>query len=115
MINNEYKPMYFKYPIFQILYVILWLPFGFILSYVFSTITIKIVYFIMSAILKFIFSFSFEMFLFSGRMQALIPPFYFLITVVFYLILLVLGLELISYFLSKKKIAGGYNEQSNNK
>lgn len=110
MIISKDKPIYLVYPIFQIVYVILWLPFGFIASYVLSTITIKIVYFIMSAVLRLIFSFSFEMFLFSGRMQTIIPPFYFLITIAFDLILLVVGLELISYFLGKKKIVGGYGE-----
>ena len=115
MIKDKNMPIYLHYPVFQILYIILWLPIGFVISNVICFIVIKIVYSIMSTILGIIFSYAFEMFLFSGRMQAIVEYFYYIIVVVFDLILLVVGLEIISHFLVKKRIVGGYNEQSNNK
>ena len=114
MIDIKCKPIYLEFPIFQITYIIVWLLVGFTASGILSVISIKIVYLIMFAIFKALFSFSFEMFLISGRMQALIEPFYLIITIIFDFILLIIGLELISHFLNKKKIAGGYNDISDN-
>ena len=52
------------------------------------------------------------MFVISGRMQAMVQPYYFLATIFFDFMLLIIGLELISCFLNKKRREGGFDEHS---
>lgn len=111
--NYKSKPFYLEFPIFQIIYIIAWIPIGFIISNILSVIIVSLVFHILSVILRVIFSFAFEMFVISGRMQAMVQSYYFIATVIFDFMLLVIGLELISSFLNRKKREGGYYECSN--
>lgn len=108
----NYKPFYLEFPIIQITYILLWIPIGFIVSYILSVIIVSIIFNILSAILGAIFSFAFEMFLLSVRMQATLQPYYLITAIIFDFIFLISGLELISCFLNKKRKEGGFDEHS---
>lgn len=108
----RYKPLYLEFPIFQIAYILFWIPIGFIVSNILSTIVVSVVFHILATILGAIFSLTFEMFVISGRMQAMVQPYYFLATIFFDFMLLIIGLELISCFLNKKRREGGFDEHS---
>ena len=110
--NFIYKSFYLKFPIFQIAYILFWIPIGFIVSNIFSVIIVSIIFHILSAALGAIFSFAFEMFVISGRMQAIVQPYYLIATIIFDFIFLIIGLEFISCFLDKKKREGGFDEHS---
>lgn len=110
--NFRYKPFYLEFPILQIIYILFWIPIGFILSCIFSVITVYIIFNILSAILGAIYSYAFDMFVFSGRMQAMIQSYYIIATIIFDFVLLIIGLELISCFLDKKRKDGGFDEHS---
>lgn len=113
--SYETKPFYLKFPIFQIIYIIFWIPIGYIVANILSAIAVSIVFNILSAILSSIFSFAFEMFVMSGRMQGIVQPYYSITAIVFDFILLVLGLELIGYFLNKKRYKENFDECSNDR
>jgi len=110
--DYRYKPFYLEFPIFQIAYIIFWIPIGFFVSNILSAVIVSVVFHILSAILGAIFSFAFEMFVISGRMQAMVQPCYFIAMIFFDFMLLIIGLELISYFLNKKRKEGGFDEHS---
>ena len=110
MNNFRCKPIYLKYPIFQTIYIILWLPFGLLASCILSMGIIKIIYLITSAILGAMFPDAFTLFVLSDRMEGIFTSFYDRTMFVYDLILLVVGLELIKHFLNKKKIDGEYDE-----
>lgn len=105
---------YLKFPIFQIVFIILWIPIGYLISNIFSAIIVSIVFNVLSSILKAIFSFAFEMYIISGRMQVMIEPYYYISALVFDFMLLIIGLELINHFLNKKKHKENFDECSNN-
>ncbi len=111
--NYKSKPLYLEFPVFQIIYIILWIPIGFIISNIISAIVVSVIFHILSVILGAIFSIAFELFVISGRMQAMIQPYYSVVTFVFDFILLIIGLELISCFLNRNKKEGGFDEYSN--
>lgn len=108
--NYRLKPFYLEFPILQITYILFWIPIGFIISNILSVIIISVVFHILSAILGAIFSFAFEMFVISGRMQAMVQPYYLIASIVFDFMFLIIGLELISSFLNKKRKEGGFDE-----
>lgn len=112
--NFRYKPFYLEFPIFQIVYILFWIPIGFIVSNILSVIIVFVIFHILSAILGVIFSFAFEMFVISGRMQAMVQSYYLIAAIIFDFIFLIIGLELISSFLNKKRIEGGFDEYSSN-
>lgn len=109
------KPLYLEFPIFQITYVLSWIPIGFIVSNIFSVIIISVVFRILSVILKVIFPLAFGMFVMSGRMQAMVQSYYLIAAIIFDFILLIIGLELISCFLNKKRKEGNFDEQSSDR
>lgn len=111
----ETNSFYLKFPIFQIIYIILWIPVGYVVSNILSGIVVSIVFNILSEILGRIYSFAFEMYVFTGRMQGLVEYSYFTTAIVFDFILLIIGLELISYFLNKKRYKENFDECSNDK
>ena len=104
------KPIYLKYPIFQTIYIILWVPLGFIASWLLSIGIIKIVYLITSTILNLLFPVAFYFFALSEDLIGIYIMFCCITAFVYDLILLEVGLELIKHFLNKKKIDGGYDE-----
>ena len=110
--DYRYKPFYLEFPIMQIAYILFWIPIVFFVSNIHSAVIVSVVFYILSTILEAFFSFAFEMFVLSGRMQAMVQPYYFIATIFFDFILLIIGLELISYFLNKKRKEGGFNEHS---
>lgn len=112
--NFKCKPLYLKFPIFQTVFIIFWVLIGHIISGILSGIVILTVYKILSAILNVIYYFAFQMYVLSGRAELLVEFYYKVITVAFYFILLIVGLELISHFLNKKKKNGGFDEHSSN-
>ncbi|MCD7780741.1 MAG: hypothetical protein LUH05_08745 [Candidatus Gastranaerophilales bacterium] len=109
--NDKEKPFYLKFPIFQIVYVLLWIPLGYIISSILSVVTIGIIYNILVEILKSLYTYAFELFLISGRMEAMVNSFYVITAFVFDLMILIIGLELVSFFLNKKKKEGGFDGQ----
>lgn len=113
--NNDFrcKPLYLKYPILQGLYVILWLPIGLILSYIYAYITLEILGSILVFILNKVYSFAFQMFAISGRFQMCISLFAILATFIIDILLLIVGLELISTFVNKKRIEVENDVESN--
>lgn len=110
--NYKCKPFYLEFPIFQIVYIILWIPLGFYVSTLLSAVIVSFVFKIFSLILGAIYSFAFELFIISGRMQAMVKPYYFIAMFFFDLIILIIGLELINHFLNKKRFDGGFDERS---
>lgn len=110
MNNFRCKPIYLKYPIFQTIYIILWVPLGFIASWLLYIGIIKIVYLITSAILNLLFPVAFYFFAPLEDLIGIYIMFSFITAFVYDLILLEVGLELIKHFLNKKKIDGGYGE-----
>ena len=115
--NNDFrcKPLYLKYPILQGLYVILWLPIGLILSYIYAYITLEILGSILVFILNKVYSFAFQMFAISGRFLMCISLFAILATFIIDILLLIVGLELISAFVNKKRIEVENDVESNSK
>ncbi len=101
--NSNNKPFYLKFPIFQILYILLWILIGFYLSYIFSMIVVSVSFRILELILGSIYPFAFEMFVMSGRMQAMVSGFYGIEAIIFDFIFLIVGLELITHFINKKR------------
>lgn len=111
MNNFRCKPIYLKYPIFQTIYIILWVPLGFIASWLLYIGIIKIIYLITSAILNLLFPVAFKFFAPSSEYLIGIYIMFCCITAFVYdLILLEVGLELIKHFLNKKNVDGGYDE-----
>ena len=101
--NYKHKLLYSKIPILQIVYILFWVPFGFIISYIISKITIVVVSNIINIILKAVFPVAYDLFTISGGKETIIVIFYIFLTIVFDFILLISGLELITYFLNKRK------------
>lgn len=110
MNNFRSKPIYLKYPIFQTIYIILWVPLGFIASWLLYIGIIEIIHLITSAILNLLFPVAFYFFASSGDLIGIYIMFSCITAFVYDLILLEVGLELIKHFLNKKKIDGGYDE-----
>lgn len=104
------KAIYLRYPIFQISYILLWIPLGFIMSSFLAICLIKIVYFIFGALFRNLFIISFTMYEISGRWYATAVGFLPFVVVAFDLVMLILGLELISAFLNKKLQEEHFNE-----
>lgn len=112
MNNFRYKPVYLDFPIFQIAYVMLWIPVGFIVSYILSAIVLYVVTEVMNFVLGLLLPMAFEFFLISGRMNAMEEGMIMPVAIAFDFFILIIGLELISYFLNKKRLKGGFDEQS---
>ena len=104
------KPIYLRYPIFQISYILFWIPLGFIISSFLATCLIKIAYFIFGALFDKLFIISFSMYAMSGRWYATAVGFFPFTVVVFDFVILIVGLELISAFLRKKQQEENFNE-----
>ena len=98
----SYKCLYSRFHIFQIVYILFWVPVGFIISCKVSEVINIIVFNIVNIILKTIFPVSFDFFTILGGAKSIIFIFYIILAIVFDFILLISGLELITYFLSKK-------------
>ncbi len=109
MKNLREKPIYLEFPLLQIIYITCWIPAGFAISKYLGGLTVIFVFNILAVILKSIYSFAFELFVFSGRFGAMMPRFTEIAIIAFDIILLVIGLEIISHFLSKKRVEGGWN------
>lgn len=105
------RPFYLEFPIFQICYVLLWIPIGFTISFVFSYIFVKIFSFILVNVAHTFLPLAMDLFVMSGRMQLMEISYYVLIGIVFDIMLLVLGLEFIISVLNKKKLEGYGNEE----
>lgn len=104
------KPIYLTFPILQISYVLIWIPLGFIISSLLATCLITVAYFIFGALFETIFSIAFKMYAFSGRWTATAVGFFPFTVAAFDLILLIVGLELISAFLNKKRQEEHFDE-----
>lgn len=113
MNNFRCKPIYLDFPIFQITYVLLWIPFGFIFSFILSTWVLYFVTEVMNFVLGLWLPVALEMFLISGRMSSMEKGMVMPVAIAFDFLILIVGLELISCFLNKKRIKGGFGEQSN--
>lgn len=105
------KPFYLEFPIFQICYVLLWVPIGFTISFAFSYIFVKIFSFILVNVVHIFLPLAMDLFVMSGRMQLMEISYYVLISIVFDIMLLVLGLEFIISVLNKKKSESYGNEE----
>lgn len=105
-----YRPIYYEFPVFQIMYVFIWIPIGFIFSYVLAAVVLEIVTNIMVWILNLLLPMSIQMFVMSGRMWAMTDGMRMPVAIAFDFLLLIVGLELIISFLKKKKIEGGFCE-----
>lgn len=104
------KPIYIRYPILQISYILIWIPLGFIISSCLASGLITAAYYIFGTLFQIIFSFAFEMFAISGRWGAMAVGFFPFTVAAFDLIFLIAGLELINAFLNKKQCEEHYNE-----
>jgi len=113
--NFRYKPFYLEFPIFQISYIILWIPIGFLISGILSALIVTVVFYVLSAILNVIYPLAFGLFVMSGRMQAMVQQSYIIAGIFFDFMFLIIGLELISCFLNKKRKEGGFDERSNDR
>ena len=104
-----YKPMYLDFPIIQIIYIVFWFPLGYIASYfiAFSTINTvaRITIFLLDK-----WDFSFQYYMMSGRLEMGIRPFYLPTHVIYDILILCIGLEIISKFIYKKRLE--YEEHS---
>ncbi len=108
--NYRYEPIYLQYPILQTSFVIFWIPIGFIISKILYFIIETLVFNLLSFILGIIFPISFEMFIISERMDVLVQHFYLIIILFFDFIILIIGLELINYFITIKRKELNFNE-----
>ncbi len=97
------KPFYLEFPILQISYILFWIPIGFFVSKVISSVVIFCVFYIFSSILGTLYPLDFELFVLSKRLKVLVYPFYSIAAIFFDFIILIIGLELISCFLNKKR------------
>ncbi len=109
--NFREKPFYLEFPILQISYILLWIPVGYIVSRVIASGLIAIVFNTSAAILYKIFDFAFGLFVMSGRWEASALGFFPYAVIAFDLIFLIIGLELISRFLDKKRLEEKFYEQ----
>ena len=105
----ECQPTYLEFPILQIAYIILWIPLGFFVSYFWAFFTINTVARITIFLLD-KFDLSFQYYLMSGRIEMGIRPFYLPTNIIYDIIILCIGLEIISRFLYKKQLE--YEEHS---
>ena len=108
--NFKCNPLYLKYPIFQIIYILLWIPLGYYLSYLIASDVVYFSFLKMIEIASIFLPVDIQLFILSHRMDVLVEPFYLIVTIAYDLILLVVGLELICYLLNKKKNKGDRNE-----
>jgi len=101
-IVNEYTPFYLKFPFFQVVYLLLWIPLGLIISFICSILLVKFFSFTMISIIHLFMPFSINLFVMSGRMQ-IIELFYIVFVFIVYdIILLVCSLEYIISIINKK-------------
>lgn len=101
--NFKCEPTYLKFPILQIAYIIFWIPIGFFVSYFLAFFTINTVAQITIFLLD-KFDFSFQYYLMSGRFEMGIRPFYLPVNIIYDILILCIGLEVISKFLYKKRL-----------
>ena len=101
--NFKCKPTYLDFPILQIAYIIFWIPLGFFVSYFLAFFTINTVARITMFLLD-KFDFSFQYYLMSGRFEMGIRPFYLPTNIIYDILILCIGLEIISKFLYKKRL-----------
>ena len=103
MNDFRYKPIYLDYPILQISYVLLWFPLGLMFSIFTSTVIVFISSKIIIFILELLFPVEMEYYLLSGRISYIIEPFYDVTMIVYDIVFLILGLELISKYIDIKR------------
>lgn len=108
----KYKPLYLECPILQIAYVIFWIPIGLFTADILSSIIVTIVFRTLELILSRMYPLSYKLFVLSGRMDAMVEPYYFIAMLFVDFVLLIIGLEIINYFISKKRLEGGFDENS---
>ncbi len=89
------KTFYRVFPVFYILYVILWIPIGFIISFKLSYLLIKIFSFLIVSIFQIFLPISINLFAISGRLQIIESFYYILIGIIYDIIILTVGLEYI--------------------
>ena len=105
-------PIYIKYPVFQSVFIIAWLTVGPNLSFIVGARLIGFTYKIMKIILSNTFDIAYTMFELQGRNSSLAMPFFVAVPSVIFIIILIIGIELINYKLEKKKLKENYSNES---
>jgi len=101
--NNNEKPIYSEFPIFQISYILFWIPLGYIISSFCASLIIFVLKFILVKILHTIFDSAFEMYVYTGAMDTVPDAFYLPVLITLDIILLIAGLEFIIYMVRKSE------------
>ena len=109
-LTNKQQSFYLQFPIYQILYVLVWMPVGFIISFSLSLFFVKILSFVAISIMRLFFPITIDMFVMSGMMR-LIEFLYFITAgIVYDIMLLIVGLEYIISIINKKKLEISYDK-----
>lgn len=106
--NNE--KFYLKYPLFQILFGVLWCPIGFVLCLILAAILARVVTFGSMLIIRYFWVDAFSLYVMSGRMDILMFEYQMIIALIYTLISLIAGVEIIYYYLKKNKNSKEYGD-----
>lgn len=106
---NKKLPLYLKYPIWQIVFLLSGLSLGSFISLILANITIGIMSLAAISIIKYFYEMALSLYVFSGALDSLMDSFVSIVFAGYEIILLILGLELISCKLNKLKTEENLN------
>ncbi len=104
------EKFYFKYPLFHVIFCILWLTLGLFFCFIASAILVRLVTFFAMCIIRLFYEDAFALFVFSGRMDVLMSLYTVVVAFGINFIFLIAGLEFVSRFVERMKCQIDYGD-----